>query len=113
MWIVDITDEQHPMPVATWRVPHDEPFNAMLVRRAPATGDRRRQPHPGDVVRRRVARGRHLEPVPAGGGRTPSCPAPGAGQKIVQSNDVFVDKARGLVYLIDRLNGLDILEFTG
>jgi hypothetical protein len=31
----------------------------------------------------------------------------------VQSNDVFVDKARGLVYLIDRLNGLDILEFRG
>ena len=40
-------------------------------------------------------------------------PAPGAGQKIVQSNDVFVDKARGLVYLIDRLNGLDILEYRG
>ena len=27
MWIVDITDEKHPVPVATWRVPHDEPFN--------------------------------------------------------------------------------------
>ena len=27
MWIVDITDERHPVPVATWRVPHDEPFN--------------------------------------------------------------------------------------
>ena len=40
-------------------------------------------------------------------------PTPGAGQKIVQSNDVFVDKTRGLVYLIDRLNGLDILEYGG
>lgn len=40
-------------------------------------------------------------------------PEPGAGQKIVQSNDVFVDKTRGLVYLIDRLNGLDILEYRG
>ena len=40
-------------------------------------------------------------------------PTPGAGQKIVQSNDVFVDKSRGLVFLIDRLNGLDILELTG
>ena len=39
--------------------------------------------------------------------------SPGAGQKIVQSNDVFVDKARGLVFLIDRLNGLDILEYRG
>jgi hypothetical protein len=27
LWIVDITDEKHPVPVATWRVPHDEPFN--------------------------------------------------------------------------------------
>ena len=40
-------------------------------------------------------------------------PTPGAGQMIVQSNDVFVDKSRGLVFLIDRLNGLDILELTG
>jgi hypothetical protein len=40
-------------------------------------------------------------------------PTPGAGQQIVQSNDVFVDKSRGLVFLIDRLNGLDILELTG
>jgi hypothetical protein len=40
-------------------------------------------------------------------------PTPGAGQTIVQSNDVFVDKARGLIFLIDRLNGLDILEFNG
>ena len=32
---------------------------------------------------------------------------------IVQSNDVFVDKSRGLVFLIDRLNGLDILELNG
>src|SRR5437667_12899751 len=27
LWIVDITNETHPVPVATWRVPHDEPFN--------------------------------------------------------------------------------------
>jgi hypothetical protein len=40
-------------------------------------------------------------------------PKPGAGQTIVQSNDIFVDKARGLVFLIDRLNGLDILEYQG
>ncbi len=39
-------------------------------------------------------------------------PTPGAGQKTVQSNDVFVDD-RGLIYLLDRLNGLDILEYTG
>jgi hypothetical protein len=39
-------------------------------------------------------------------------PTPGTGQKTVQSNDVFVDD-RGIIYLMDRLNGLDILEYTG
>ncbi len=39
-------------------------------------------------------------------------PAPGAGEETVQSNDVFVDEA-GRIFLIDRLNGLDILEYTG
>ena len=29
-----------------------------------------------------------------------------------QSNDVDLD-GRGLIYLVDRLNGLDVLEFTG
>lgn len=37
-------------------------------------------------------------------------PEPGKGQKYVQSNDLFVDRARGLVYVIDRFSGLDILE---
>jgi hypothetical protein len=36
-------------------------------------------------------------------------PEPGAGQDSPQSNDVFLDE-RGLVYLIDRNVGLDILE---
>lgn len=39
-------------------------------------------------------------------------PTPGPGQKTVQSNDVFVDE-KGMIYLMDRLNGLDILEYTG
>ena len=39
-------------------------------------------------------------------------PEPGKGQPLPQSNDVEVD-GRGLVYLLDRLNGLDILEFGG
>jgi hypothetical protein len=39
-------------------------------------------------------------------------PPPGKGQKTPQSNDVFVD-GQGLIYLIDRLNGLDILEYNG
>lgn len=36
-------------------------------------------------------------------------PPPGRGARFAQSNDVFVD-GRGLIYLIDRVNGLDILR---
>jgi hypothetical protein len=39
-------------------------------------------------------------------------PTPGKEQKTVQSNDVFVDD-QGTIYLMDRLNGLDILEYIG
>jgi len=39
-------------------------------------------------------------------------PKPGQGERWAQSNDVFVDD-RGLIYLIDRIQGLDILRFTG
>lgn len=38
-------------------------------------------------------------------------PEPGKGAATPQSNDVDVDE-RGLIYLIDRINGLDILEIT-
>jgi hypothetical protein len=40
-------------------------------------------------------------------------PQPGKGHGIVQSNDVFFDKSTGLIYLLDRLGGLDIVEFVG
>ena len=36
-------------------------------------------------------------------------PTPGKGQKAVQSNDVF-RRDDGLLFLIDRLDGLEILE---
>lgn len=39
-------------------------------------------------------------------------PEPCAGQPAPQSNDVFVDE-RGLIHLVDRNVGYDILEFTG
>jgi len=39
-------------------------------------------------------------------------PEPGGGFGSPQSNDVDVDK-RGLIYLLDRNHGLDILEYTG
>jgi hypothetical protein len=32
---------------------------------------------------------------------------------MVQSNDVFYDPETGLIYFLDRLNGLDVLRFDG
>ncbi|MDP2412077.1 MAG: RNA polymerase subunit sigma-70 [Pseudolabrys sp.] len=39
-------------------------------------------------------------------------PEPVAGHKAPQSNDVVLD-GRGLIYMVDRLNGFDVLEFNG
>jgi hypothetical protein len=39
-------------------------------------------------------------------------PEPVAGQPAPQTNDVTLDD-RGLIYLIDRLEGFDILEYQG
>jgi hypothetical protein len=39
-------------------------------------------------------------------------PEPVAGHKAPQSNDVMLDN-RGLIYMVDRLNGFDVLEFSG
>ena len=97
MWIVDITDEKHPMPVATWRVPHDEPFNRDCWFGAH---------QPQETVNGNIILvtwfGGGLRAVDISNPYRPEevehfMPTPGAGQKIVQSNDVFVDKTRGLV----------------
>ena len=39
-------------------------------------------------------------------------PEPVGGHRAPQSNDVVLD-ARGLIYLVDRLVGFDVLEFDG
>jgi hypothetical protein len=39
-------------------------------------------------------------------------PAPVGGNASPQSNDVFVT-SNGLIFLVDRFNGLDILEWQG
>jgi len=38
-------------------------------------------------------------------------PEPAQGQAAPQTNDVDVD-ARGLVYIVDRVNGFDVLQFS-
>jgi hypothetical protein len=112
MWMVDITDESNPIPVSTFKVPHDKPFD-------PDCWFGAHQPQE-QVVDNTI-----FVTWFAGGLRAVTIddpyapreighyqPKPGRGEKIVQSNDVFLDKRNGLIYLLDRLNGLDILEFN-
>jgi hypothetical protein len=112
LWMVDISEEANPVPVATYRVPHDKPFD-------PVCSFGAHQPQEqveGNTLfvtwfaggLRAVDISNPYAPVEVGHFQ----PQPGKGQSIVQSNDVFFDRKTGLIYLMDRLCGLDVLEFT-
>ncbi len=107
MWLVDITDETRPTPVATFNVPQPDKAPTYVGAHQPYEGDTGnlvyvtwfrnglRVVDISDPFRLREV-GAY---IPEGGPRGP------------MSNDVFVD-GRGLVYLMDRSWGLDILEFA-
>jgi hypothetical protein len=108
VWIVDITDEKHPVPISTYRVPHDKPFDNECWFGAH---------QPQEVVDGNILSVTWF----AGGLRAIDISdiyrpvevdffMPKPAQGIVQSNDVFYEKERGLVYVYDRHQGLDILE---
>jgi hypothetical protein len=113
MWTVDITDETRPIPIATFRVPNDEPFNSKEWFGAHQPQE---QVHGNTLFVTWFAGGLRAVDI-----SDPYLlqeigyymPNPGEGASIVQSNDVFLDRSSGLLYLLDRLSGLDILEFTG
>jgi hypothetical protein len=112
LWVVDVTDETKPVPVATFRVPHDKPFDQDCWFGA-------HQPQEqvdGNVLFVTWFAG-GLRAVDISDPYAPRevghyMPKPGPGQSIVQSNDVFYDRKTGLIYVIDRLNGLDIVAFN-
>ena len=112
MRIFDITDEKRPVQTSTFRVPRDP---------SGKTGGRfgAHQPHEyvaNDNLVYAAWFSGGLRVIDISNPYRPQevghyIPKPGRGG-LAQSNDVFVD-ARGLVYLIDRVNGLDIVQFTG
>ena len=107
MWLVDITDETSPVPVATYNIP--QPKN-------PPTYIGCHQPHEavvGSLVYVTWFRNglRVVDIADPYRPREVGAYLPQGGPKGPMSNDVFVD-ARGLVYLMDRYWGLDILEFS-
>ena len=114
MWVVDVTAETNPVPVATFDVPAVD-LSKIDDRFGP------HQPHEDvnlkDDLIYAAWFGAGLRIINISNPYTPKevgfflpeC----EDQKMIQTNDVFVDD-RGLVYIIDRLNrGLDILKYTG
>lgn len=113
LWVVDITDETNPVPVSTFRVPHDKPFDKECW-----FGAHQPQEQVEGNVLFVTWFGGGLRAVDISDPYAPReighhMPTPGGGGKIVQSNDVFYDRRTGLIYIIDRLNGLEIVSFNG
>jgi hypothetical protein len=109
LWLVDITDEAHPTPFASFQVEgidgtQQPEFTACHQPSEKVTGPEipvawfAQGLRLIDISRPRSPReiGHFLPDVPAGSER-------------VQSNDVTIDD-RGVIYLLDRLRGLTILE---
>lgn len=111
MRVFDITDEKHPKQVGTFRIPRDlsgktggrfgahQPHEYVgkdnLIYTAWFSGGLRVIDVSNPYIPREV--GHYI-------------PKSEEGEGYVQSNDVFVD-SRGLIYLIDRVRGLEILKF--
>ena len=109
LWVVDITEESRPIPVSTFMVPYDGDS---------APGHRFGAHQPAEQVYDNIlyvtwfAGG--LRAIDFSNPYQPKevgyyVPFPGKGQKAVQSNDVFRCDD-GLLFLVDRLDGLEILE---
>lgn len=111
LWLVDITDEKHPQPISTFQVEDmpPEPQPRMTGCHQPSeviTGTEipvawfAHGLRIIDIARPHALRevAYYMPDVPPGSDR-------------VQSNDVTIDD-RGLIYLLDRVRGLHILERT-
>jgi hypothetical protein len=109
LWVVDISEETRPTPISTFLAPQDGESNH---------GDRFGAHQPAEQVYSNIlyvtwfAGG--LRAIDFSNPYRPTevgtyIPLPGKGQKTVQSNDVF-QRDDGLLFLIDRLDGLEILE---
>ena len=114
MWVFDITDEKMPVPVSTFQVPSA----GYCDRQSGRFGAHQPHEYVGKdnlVYAAWFSGGLRVVDIsnpyrPEEVGHYVSDPGKGCGS--AQSNDLFVD-GKGLIYLIDRCRGLDILKFTG
>jgi hypothetical protein len=111
LWIYDVTNETTPVPIGTFQVPGIDPDGAP---QPPMTGCHQTSERlSGTIVPCAwFAQGLRLLDIsdpfaPKEVGSYQPDPAPGA--KRASSNDVTIDD-RGLIYLVDRQGGIDILE---
>ena len=112
MWMVDITDETRPVPVGSFQVEGIEGKRAAGDDRLPpALRESHRHRDPVRLVLPRPAHHRHRQSPCAARGRAFHARRRRRAATACSSNDVTVD-ARGLIYLIDRLRGLTIVERT-
>lgn len=112
-WIYDITVETMPTPIATWQV---EGLNGDGAPQEPMMGCHQPSERPAGTIIPFAwfAQGLRLVDIADPynprevGHYTPDAPA---GSALPSSNDVTIDD-RGLIYLVDRVNGVDIIETT-
>jgi hypothetical protein len=111
LWMVDITDETNPVTIGTFIVP-----DAAVENRAGRFGchQPQEQLYDGDTVLAVTWFSGGLRLVDVQDPFAPTeigyfVPDPVGEHRSPQSNDVFYD-GQGLLYTIDRFNGLDILE---
>ena len=114
MWVFDITDERMPLPVSTFQVPAKESCEGGRGRFG--THQPHEQVGKDNLVYAAWFSG-GLRVIDISNPYRPEevgsyVPTAGQGCGTTQSNDVFVDR-KGLIYVIDRCRGLDILKFTG
>ena len=117
MWVYDVTDETKPQPLSTWTMSIDDtPWRGAAGQPLRFGAHQCHERMTDSLVYLCWFQG-GLQVVDIADPNAPKnvgyfLPQPGEGQGTVMSNDVFVDE-RGLVFLIDRNRGLDIIEYTG
>ncbi|GIX49012.1 MAG: hypothetical protein KatS3mg131_3223 [Candidatus Tectimicrobiota bacterium] len=113
LWIVDISEETNPVPIATYRArPDDVPFDPQCWY---GCHQPQEQVYDTRLAVTWFAGGLRLldladpwQPRELGY----YVPLPGQGHQVTQSNDVFATPD-GLYFLVDRLGGFEILEWVG
>lgn len=117
MWVYDVTEETKPQPLSTWSASIDDtPWRGVPGQPLRFGAHQCHERMTDSLVYLCWFQG-GLQIVDIADPHAPKnvgyfLPQPGEGQGTVMSNDVFVDE-RGLVFLIDRNRGLDIIEYTG